>query len=273
MWTLTTLAAFTLLAQAPAADPREAVTAAALDYAESYYRREPERIERSVSRELDKLGFTLNGDGSWRTRTMRYSDLHGFIEKLAAGEKDPPPGPKEVVVLDLHDQTALVKLTAAWGVDYMQLCLEDDVWRIRQVLWQSAPGEVEAGVRTADQAALEGAARDYLEAFYEVAPERLDRSVDPGLVKYGFWRGKPSEPWMPLSHDFAGLRKLAESWNAKRWLAADAPRGIEVLDVMDKTAAVRLTAWWGVDTLLCVKGDDGIWRIRSVLWQSVPAGT
>jgi hypothetical protein len=272
MWTLTALAAFPLLAQAPAADARAAVVAATLDYAESYHRREPQRIERSVSRELDKLGFTRNEDGSWRMRTMRYADLHGFIEKLAAGEKDPPAGPKEVAVLDLRDRTALVKLTAVWGVDCMQLCLEDDVWRIRQVLWQSAPGTVAEDVRAADRAALEGAARDCLEAFYDVAPERIDRSVDPGLVKYGFWRGQPPEPWMPLSHDFASLREMAEGWNAQRWLAADAPRGIEVLDVLDKTAAVRLTAWWGVDRLLCVKGDDGTWRIRSVLWQSVPAG-
>lgn len=70
---------------------------------------------------------------------MRYADLHGFIAQLAAGEKDRPPGPKEVLVLDLRDRTALVKLTAVWGVDYMQLCLEDEVWRIRSVMWQSVP--------------------------------------------------------------------------------------------------------------------------------------
>ena len=35
MWTLTALAALTLAAQEPAAEPRQAVAQAALDYAES----------------------------------------------------------------------------------------------------------------------------------------------------------------------------------------------------------------------------------------------
>lgn len=272
MWTLTAVAALIPLAgpvvQAPA-DARAAVTQAALDYAESYYQRQPERIERSVARELDKLGYTRNDDGSWRERAMRYSDLHGYVVKLTERQQDPPPGPKQVEVLDLRSRTALVKLTAVWGVDYMQLCEEDGSWRIRQVLWQSAPGEIAADVRAADEAALEAAARDYLEGFYSAAPERLERSVDKGLVKYGYWRGKPSEPWLPIAHDFAALHDMAAEWNAKGWLPEDAPRGIEVLDAMDKIAAVRLTAWWGVDTLLCVRQDDGAWRIRSVLWQSV----
>lgn len=48
MWTLTALAALTFPPQAPAADPREAVIATALAYAESYYERAPENIERNV---------------------------------------------------------------------------------------------------------------------------------------------------------------------------------------------------------------------------------
>lgn len=273
MWLRIALAALTLAPQAPAdqepaLEPREAVVQAALDYADAYYRRRPELIERSVSSELDKLGYTRRADGTWQERPMRYADLHGFVVRLGEREHDPSPGPREVEVLDLRERTALVKLNAAWGIDYMQLCAEDGVWRIRHVLWQSAPNEVAEEQRAADRAALEGAARDYLEAFYEAAPERLERSVDAGLVKYGYWRAEPSEPWMPLAHDSTGLREMAAGWNAKGWLAADAPRGIEVLDTLDKIAALRLTAWWGVDTLLCVRQDDGTWRIRSVLWQS-----
>ena len=58
--------------------------------------------------------------------------------------------------------------------------------------------------------------------------------MEPALSKYGYWRGQPSEPWHPWTHDFKSLWDMAASWNAKRWLPADAPRGIEVLDAMDR---------------------------------------
>lgn len=96
--------------------------------------------------------------------------------------------------------------------------------------------------------------------------------MDPLLIQFGYWREKDSAPWQPLAHDFKRLRNMAMSWNAEKWLPADAPRKIELLDSLDKIAAVMLTAWWGVDTLLCVRQDDGTWRIQCVLWQSVPDG-
>lgn len=37
------------------------------------------------------------------------------------------------------DRTASVKLSALWGVDYMQICKFDDAWQIRHILWQSYP--------------------------------------------------------------------------------------------------------------------------------------
>lgn len=272
MWSQIAVAALTLLPPQDAPSAREAVVQAALDYAESYYQRDPARIERSVSRELDKLGYTRAEDGSWKARPMRYADLHGMIQRLHDGEWVPPPGPKEVEVLDLLDQTAVVKLTGAWGVDYMQLHRAGEAWHIRQVLWQSAPGEVAPDVAAADRAGVERALADYVDALYDAQPELIDRGVDPALVKYGFWRDDPSQPYRGMALDFAGLRELAASWNAGGWLEEDAPRGIEVLDVMDKVAAAKLTAWWGVDTMLLVRQDDGSWKIRHVLWQAHPEG-
>lgn len=270
MWTRVTIAALSFLPVQDAPTAREAVVQAALDYAESYYQRDPTRIERSVSRSLDKLGYVRGADGAWEAHPMRYEDLHGMIARLRDGEWEPPPGPKEVEVLDLLDQTALVKLTGAWGVDYMQLHREGEAWHIRQVLWQTAPQEVAEDVAAADRAGIERALADYVGALYDVQPELIDRGVDPGLVKYGFWRDDPSQPYRGMALDFAGLREMASTWNANGWLAADAPRGIEVLDAMDKVAAAKLTAWWGVDTMLLVRQDDGSWKIRHVLWQAHP---
>ena len=47
--------------------------------------------------------------------------------------------PREIVVLDVLDKTAVAKLTAQWGIDYFQLENIDGKWMIRQVLWQAHP--------------------------------------------------------------------------------------------------------------------------------------
>ena len=44
-----------------------------------------------------------------------------------------------IEIFEVLDQTAAVKLTAFWGIDYMHLAKYDGEWKIVQVLWQSAP--------------------------------------------------------------------------------------------------------------------------------------
>ena len=70
----------------------------------------------------------------------------GFPEALAAlgaarksVRVDPATAPKESEILDLLDQIAVVKLSAAWGIDYLNLAKEDGRWKIIKVLWQTYP--------------------------------------------------------------------------------------------------------------------------------------
>ena len=42
-----------------------------------------------------------------------------------------------------------------------------------------------------------------------------------------------------------------------------------LLDVLDQTAAAKVTAWWGTDYVLLAK-QNGKWMITHVLWQSYP---
>jgi hypothetical protein len=52
-----------------------------------------------------------------------------------------------------------------------------------------------------------------------------------------------------------------------RTAPATAPKKVELLDLLDQTAAVKVTAWWGTDYMLLAK-YDGRWMISHVLWQS-----
>ena len=74
---------------------------------------------------------------------------------------------------------------------------------------------------------------------------------------------------MPMSHD--ELIALAARWNASGdQILDDAPRKIELMDAMNQTACVKLTAVWGIDYMHLAK-VDGKCQILHVLWQSVTA--
>ncbi len=248
-------------------ETRAAVERAVLDYAEAYYEVNPDYVERSIHPELVKLGFVAT-DGKYVAQPMTYDGFMGMVRWFEDSDRVPDPGPKEVVVLDALDQTALVKLTGSWGTDYMQLAKFDGRWQTRHVLWQTAPIEPSSEARTADRAAIERAAADYVEAFYDVKPELAERSVDASLAKIGYARRTADAPYVELRMTYAELLALAAEWNADGERAGTtSPRKIEVLDAMDQTACVKLTAEWGVDYMNLAK-VDGEWKILHVLWQS-----
>lgn len=119
----------------------------------------------------------------------------------------------------------------------------------------------------ADEAGVRDAVLDYVEAIYEVTPERIDRSVSPDLVKRGYWRSEGSSDYSESPMTFDQLRQLASRWNADGHVDADeAVKEVVVLDVLDKTASAKLVADWGVDYMHLAK-VDGRWMIKNILWQ------
>ena len=118
---------------------REAVRLAAVDYVEGIYHVQPERITKSVHPSLVKRGFyKKDAAAPYVDMPMTYEQL----VKLAAnwnkdGKRD--TSIKEVTVLEVLDQTAVAKVRAMWGIDYMLLGKYDGQWKIVQILWQSHP--------------------------------------------------------------------------------------------------------------------------------------
>ncbi|MGH7452751.1 MAG: nuclear transport factor 2 family protein [bacterium] len=129
------------IAIAQQTDDREAVRQAVLDYVEGIYNVQPERIERSVSRELAKVGYWREKDGA------PYAESRMSFEKLMEvaknwnknGRVDAKTALKEVMIFEVLDQTATVKLRAHWGIDYMHLAKKEGNWLIVNVMWQSHP--------------------------------------------------------------------------------------------------------------------------------------
>ena len=133
---------------------------------------------------------------------------------------------------------------------------------------------IQATVREAAAAehdAVERAVLDYVEAIYDVKPELIERSVHPDLTKFGFWRESADQPYQSAAMTYEQLHALAAEYNRDgSRVPEDAPKEVQVLDVLDQTASAKLTASWGIDYMQLAK-FDGKWKILHVLWQVHPS--
>ena len=120
-----------------------------------------------------------------------------------------------------------------------------------------------------DREAVEAAVLDYVEGIYEVKPELIERSVHPDLQKFGFARRSPEDDYRVIPMSYERLVALAAEYNKDGSRVPEgSPKKVEVLDVLNQTAAAKLTASWGVDYFHLAK-YDGKWKIVHVLWQSI----
>ena len=127
-----------------------------------------------------------------------------------------------------------------------------------------------AAQNQADHRAVRDAVLDYVEAIYEVKPERIARSVHPTLVKQGMAKGANAANYRgPIPMNYQQLYDLAATWNKdnREVDPATAPKVIEVYDVQDATAMAKLTASWGTDYFLLMKLENK-WMIMQIIWQT-----
>ena len=121
-----------------------------------------------------------------------------------------------------------------------------------------------------DKEAVRQAVLDYVEAVYLAQPERIDRSIHTELAKRGFYRAPKTSEYKESKMAFERLRWLAENWSKNLKVPVDKlPKEIVVFDVLDMTAAAKLSADWGTDYFHLAK-YDGKWKVVHVLWQSYP---
>jgi hypothetical protein len=121
---------------------------------------------------------------------------------------------------------------------------------------------------SADSAKIRATAMNYIEGFYEGDSTKLIRAVRPEVYKYGFYRAPDSTSYRGMQMTWAGFMSYARNVKTNnRQEPASAVRKVKLLDVLDQTAAVKVTAVWGTDYLLLAKfGSE--WMITHVSWQS-----
>lgn len=131
------LAALPLHAQT-AADSA-AIRATALDYIEGWYAGDAARMERALHPQLAKR-IVQRKDGAVMLEDMTAEQLVGYTR--AGGGKRTPAAEqqKDVTILDIFRNAAVVKIVARDWVDYLQIARWEDDWKIVNVLWEVKEG-------------------------------------------------------------------------------------------------------------------------------------
>ncbi len=143
-------------------------------------------------------------------------------------------------------------------------------WIVEGDSSERAPSEPPSPVASADTAGVIRASLDYLEGFYEGDEAKIRRGVHPNAVKYGFFLSDGVAEYSGEPMSFQEMLEYARGVSeGGTQPPPTAPKEVRVFEVLDQTAAARVTAWWGSDFLHLAR-YDGEWRITHVLWQTPP---
>ncbi|WDE14364.1 nuclear transport factor 2 family protein [Thalassomonas haliotis] len=119
----------------------------------------------------------------------------------------------------------------------------------------------------ADQQAIKEAAKNYIVSQHISSKELMAGALHAKLVKRTYWAaGKGQEFIMETSRET--MLKVAESYNKSGDKFPETPRvEIEILDIDQRVASVKLSADDWIDYMHLVKTAQGQWQILNVLWQ------
>ncbi len=138
---LTTALSFAILSSsyAQSSDDAAGIRQAALDYIESWYEGNPERMERALHPDLAKRIVRRSPNGESQLDHMTAGTLVENVRK-GGGKKTPPEKQqKDITILDVYENVATVKLVASGWIDYLQIAKFNDRWLIVNVLWELKP--------------------------------------------------------------------------------------------------------------------------------------
>jgi hypothetical protein len=112
----------------------EAIRQTLLDYLEGIEESDPTRIERSIHPDLKARGFLAAEEGAQSLIPLTFTEL--LEQRNASRQKgNMPQAPRtDMLICDLGDQIATVKLTARWGTDYLHLSKVQEHWMIVNLL-------------------------------------------------------------------------------------------------------------------------------------------
>lgn len=109
------------------------------NYVDAFYKGDTTKLKLAIKPRLNKFGYWKNKDsGKYEYYAhMSYEKAMAFVQKMNdEGKTRDENEIRNVEVLDIGNHIASAKVTAAWGVDYVQLSKDNGNWMIEQVIWE-----------------------------------------------------------------------------------------------------------------------------------------
>jgi len=114
--------------------PYEAIRRTVLDYIEGIEEGDSTRIERSTHPDLKARGLLVAEEGAQSLITLTFAELLELRNASRQMGKMPQAAQTDMLIFDLGDRIATVKLTAWWGTDYLHLAKDHEHWMIVNLL-------------------------------------------------------------------------------------------------------------------------------------------
>ena len=112
----------------------EAIRRTVLDYIEGIEEGDPSRIERSTHPDLKARGLLVAEEGAQSLIPLTFGQLLELRNASRQMGKMPQAARTDMLIFDLGDRIATVKLTAWWGTDYLHLAKDHEHWMIVNLL-------------------------------------------------------------------------------------------------------------------------------------------
>ena len=115
-----------------------AIKQVALDYIESQHNVKPKQFERAAHPRMVKRTFWKNKQTNKEYLRETFTDAMILLAESYNKNQDkfPKKPKKEIIILDIFNKIASVKLVADDWVDYMHIVKLNGKWQLVNVLWQ-----------------------------------------------------------------------------------------------------------------------------------------
>lgn len=118
-----------------------------------------------------------------------------------------------------------------------------------------------------DNEGIQRAVLNYIESQHKTDPDLMKRSLDKKLAKRTYWKSKEGSEFI-METDFKTMLSVAENYNKNGDKFPPTPKvDIDILDIDNRAASVKLTADDWIDYMHLYKNDNNEWKIINVLWQ------
>jgi len=117
----------------------EAIRQTVLDYIEGIKEGDPARIERSIHPDYKARGLLVAQEGAQSPIPLTFTELLELRNASRQKGNMPQAARADMLICDLGDRIATVKLTAWWGTDYLHLAKVQEHWMIVNLLRNMQP--------------------------------------------------------------------------------------------------------------------------------------